>query len=49
MATIGTFIVIGIVKLITKTIRVTEREEDIGLDISENGENAYPAFNGMDP
>ena len=28
--------------------RVTDREERIGLDISQHGENAYPSFNGMD-
>lgn len=29
-------------------IRVPETEEAIGLDISEHGESAYPAFSGLD-
>lgn len=48
IAVAGTLIAAGIAKLVTKTLRVSEREEDIGLDIAEHGENAYPAFNGMD-
>ena len=24
------------------------KDEDMGLDFSEHGESAYPAFNGMD-
>lgn len=48
IAVAGTLIAAYIAKLVTKTIRVSSRDENIGLDISEHGENAYPAFNGMD-
>jgi Amt family ammonium transporter len=29
-------------------IRVSQREEAEGLDITEHGESAYPSFTGMD-
>jgi Amt family ammonium transporter len=29
-------------------LRVTEEEEKKGLDMTQHGENAYPAFNGLD-
>jgi Amt family ammonium transporter len=48
IAVAGTLISAYAAKLITKNIRVSSRDENIGLDISEHGENAYPAFNGMD-
>lgn len=48
IAVAGTFVAIGVAKLVTKTIRVSARDEDIGLDASQHGESAYPAFNGMD-
>ncbi len=44
----GTLICYGITRLLTGKIRVTEREERIGLDRSQHGENAYPSFNGLD-
>jgi Amt family ammonium transporter len=44
----GTIIAIGIVKLVTGQLRVTDKSESMGLDVSEHGEIAYPAFNGMD-
>ena len=44
---IGTLICAGLVKLITP-LRVSKREELIGLDMSEHGESAYPSFNGFD-
>ncbi|MDF2632451.1 MAG: nrgA [Caproiciproducens sp.] len=47
-AVAGTLIAVGIAKLITKNIRVSLKDEEIGLDISEHGESAYPSFNGMD-
>lgn len=47
-AVVGTLIAAGIAKLVTKNIRVSLKDEEIGLDISEHGEPAYPAFNGMD-
>lgn len=48
IAVVGTLIAGGIASLITKGLRVPKKSEDIGLDISEHGEAAYPAFNGMD-
>jgi len=48
VAIVGTLIAVGIAKLVTKNIRVSLKDEEIGLDISEHGESAYPAFNGMD-
>ena len=30
------------------SLKVAARDEDSGLDMSEHGESAYPAFNGMD-
>ncbi len=48
IAVAGTLIAFGIAKLFTKNIRVSAREEAIGLDASQHGESAYPAFNGMD-
>lgn len=48
IAIAGTLIAAGITSLLTKGLRVSKKSEDIGLDISEHGEPAYPAFNGMD-
>lgn len=47
VAVVGTLICIALVRLITP-IRVTQKEEQIGLDITQHGENAYPSFNGLD-
>lgn len=47
IAVVGTLICVAIVRIFTP-LRVTEREEKIGLDISQHGESAYPSFNGMD-
>jgi Amt family ammonium transporter len=47
VATIGTVICAGLVKAFT-TMRVSKREELVGLDQSQHGENAYPSFNGLD-
>ena len=47
IAVVGTLICVAIVRIFT-TLRVTDREERIGLDISQHGESAYPSFNGMD-
>jgi len=44
---IGTCLCVYIVRIFTK-LRVDNRDEKIGLDISEHGESAYPAFNGID-
>ena len=47
VAIIGTLICIGIVKLFT-TLRVDKRDEQVGLDMAEHNETAYPSFNGLD-
>lgn len=47
VATVGTLICIGIVKLFMP-LRVSKKAEAIGLDLSEHGETAYPSFNGFD-
>ena len=47
IAVVGTRISVGIVRIFTP-LRVTDREEKLGLDISQHGESAYPSFNGMD-
>ncbi len=48
IAVIGTLIAARITSLVTKGIKVSKKEEALGLDFSEHGETAYPAFNGMD-
>ncbi len=48
VAIVGTLIACGIASLCTKGIKVSKKDEDFGLDASEHGESAYPAFNGMD-
>ena len=47
-AVVGTLIAVGVAKLIVKNLRVSQEDEEIGLDASEHGESAYPAFNGID-
>ena len=47
VAVVGALICSGIVRLFTP-LRVTPKEEQLGLDISQHGENAYPSFNGLD-
>lgn len=47
VAVSGTLICVGIVKLFAP-LRVSPKEEQLGLDISEHGESAYPSFNGFD-
>jgi Amt family ammonium transporter len=44
---VGTLLCAGIVKMFTP-LKVSKKEELIGLDISEHGENAYPSFTGLD-
>ena len=48
LAVAGTFVAYGITSFVTKGIRVSGKNEDLGLDCSEHDESAYPAFNGMD-
>jgi len=47
VAAAGTLICAGIVSAITK-LRVEKRDELVGLDMSEHGESAYPAYTGLD-
>lgn len=47
VAIVGTLICIGIVRIFT-SLRVDPKEEMVGLDASQHGENAYPSFNGFD-
>ena len=47
VAVVGTLIALGIARLFTK-LRVTQKEEELGLDAVEHGELAYPSFDGAD-
>ncbi|MGN0484063.1 MAG: ammonium transporter [Lachnospiraceae bacterium] len=47
IAVAGTLICVAIVKVFTP-LRVELRDEQLGLDISQHGESAYPSFNGLD-
>ena len=47
VAVVCTLICIGIIRIFTP-LRVDQKEEALGLDISQHGENAYPSFNGFD-
>lgn len=47
IAVVGTLICVTIVRLFTP-LRVDQKEEQIGLDLSQLGESAYPSFNGLD-
>lgn len=47
VAVVGTLICIGIIRIFTP-LRVDQKEEALGLDISQHGENAYPSFNRFD-
>lgn len=47
VAIVGTLICIGIVRIFTP-LRVDPKEELVGLDASQHGENAYPSFNGFE-
>lgn len=47
-AVAGTLLSAAAARLATGRLRVTDKDEKIGLDIAEHGEPAYPAFNGMD-
>jgi len=47
IAVVGTLVCAGLVRIFTK-LRVDDRDEQIGLDRSQHGEKAYPAFNGWD-
>ena len=47
VAIVGTLICVAIVRIFTP-LRVSVKEEQIGMDISQHGESAYPSFNGLD-
>ncbi len=47
IAVVGTLICASIVKIFVP-LRVTADEEKQGLDITQHGESAYPAFSGLD-
>ncbi len=48
VAVVGTLICFGITRLVGGKIRVSQRDERVGLDRSQHGESAYPSFNGLD-
>ncbi len=47
IAVVGTLICVAVVKVFTP-LRVDVKDEQMGLDISQHGESAYPSFNGLD-
>ena len=47
VAVVGSLICIGVIRIFTR-LRVDEKDEMIGLDVTQHGENAYPSFNGFD-
>lgn len=47
LAVAGTFLIFKVIGLFIK-VRVSDREELEGLDLSQHKENAYPSFQGMD-
>lgn len=47
-AAVMTFAIAKVIVLVGGPLRVSERDEARGLDMSEHGEPAYPAFSGMD-
>jgi Amt family ammonium transporter len=48
LAVAGTLIAGWIASLAANGLRVSKKDEDVGLDVSQHGEMAYPAFNGLD-
>ena len=47
VALVGTLLCVGITRIFTK-LRVEPKEETLGLDATQHGEQAYPSFNGFD-
>ena len=47
IAVVGTLICVAVVRLFTP-LRVELKDEQLGLDLSQHGESAYPSFNGLD-
>ena len=48
VAVVGTLVCYGLTRLVTGKIRVSDKEEVLGLDITQHGESAYPSFNGLE-
>ena len=48
IAVVGTLLCYGITRLVTGKIRVSPKEEVLGLDTTQHGEIAYPSFNGLE-
>lgn len=47
IAVVGTLLCVAVVRISTP-LRVNLKEEQLGLDVTQHGENAYPSFNGLD-
>ena len=47
IAVVGTMLCVAVVRIFTP-LRVSLKEEQLGLDVTQHGENAYPSFNGLD-
>ena len=47
IAVLGTLLCVAVVRIFTP-LRVSLKEEQLGLDVTQHGENAYPSFNGLD-
>jgi Amt family ammonium transporter len=47
VATLGTLVCAALTRAITP-LRVDKRDEAVGMDMSQHGEMAYPAFTGLD-
>ena len=48
IAVVGTLICYAITRLLTGKIRVSAKDEMLGLDTTQHGEIAYPSFNGLE-
>ena len=47
LAVVGTLACVCVVRLLGD-MRVSARDERVGLDVTQHGERAYPSFNGLD-
>ena len=47
IAVVGTLLCVAVVRIFTP-LRVSLKEEQLGLDVTQHGESAYPSFNGLD-
>ena len=48
VAVIGTLVCYLITRILTGKLRVSDKDELLGLDITQHGESAYPSFNGLE-